>query len=177
MAASIEVLARTLIMLVESSDEAKLQRFEADLKEFEEKLGTEVVEYFLWPIPEGAVRVGRNVKVAEEFFQENSVFPLLKARFKAEAFQFMKDVVRSCPKGPNWRKAAVEKINIKIMEDWACWAFVPVGKEVYLATPMLPDYIKDIWGGPWSLSEDGVSFQWWFTGVHLQPALQVSFHR
>ena len=172
-------MTRFMISMMESHNREKLDKFESDLKRWCEAAGTDVVELFAIPLPPGHIREGpKNVLIREEFFADDSLLPLLKKEFKEFAWNVLKEEILRCHnKNGDWKVRVARRANEILMKsnDWSCYGFLPMGQEIWIATPSHPGPWVDQWGGPWGLHTDGISFFWNFTGIFLQPAFTLTY--
>ena len=157
--------------------ERKIMNLEENIATWSEALQHDVLEFFTWTLPKGAIYENGNVKVREEAYlnQQPSIFPLLANQFKMKAFDKLKEEVRQIEKGLAWKIRVIDKVNRSLMDSDA-GLLAPIANEIWLATPMHPYEIVSKWHGPWSLHEDGISFQYHTTGIYLQPAFNLQFH-
>ena len=162
----------------DSETEGKIATLEANLNKWSEALGHDVLEYFTWPLPPGAIQENGNVKVREEAYlnQQLSIFPFLAGQFRVKAFDKLKEEIHKSEKGLAWKIHVIDQVNRTLMES-DCGLLAPIANEIWIATPMYPHDVVRKWRGPFSLHEDGMSFQYNVTGVYLQPAFTVQFDR
>ena len=166
-------------MLIHSNPETeeKIATLEKNITTWSEALGHDVLDYFTWPLPPGAIHENGNMKVREEAYLNLplSLFPFLANQFRVKAFDKLKEEIRQTEKGVAWKIHVIDKVNRGLMEGDA-GLLAPIANEIWLATPMYPHEIVRRWHGPFSLHEDGSSFQYNTTGIYLQPAFTVQFH-
>ena len=69
------------------------------------------------------------------------------------------------------------KVNKEVMKGKpATQHFVPVGAEIWLATPSHPANIIETWGGPFTFTEDGLNFKYHSSGILLRKAITLQHH-
>ena len=167
---------------MQQEDEETLQKFESDLQRLCSGLGKDVLEFWEWPMPEGAEKEGDNVLVRESHFPPDpSVFPTLRKYFLNQAFSVLrselgidKDRVNS---EDGWQLRVLRKVNKEVMKGKpATQHFVPVGAEIWLATPSHPANIIETWGGPFTFTEDGLNFKYHSSGILLRKAITLQHH-
>ena len=175
-------MAHCVVDFLRTEDPSTLAKWESDLGHLQKELGVDVEEFWQWPLPAGAVQEGpKSVLVRQEDYPVGSIFPVLRKRFTSAAFMILREelnVQKSLPdsmRKEGWKKDVLKMVNATCMESQAHY-FVPIGKEIYMATPSHPAFIMESFGGPFSLTDDGVNFVYHLTGIFLQQAITVKPH-
>lgn len=170
--------AAVVFHFFQSEDPATLEKFEADLQRLSASLGKDVLEYWSWPLPAGAIKdADGNVLVRESEYPQTSVFQPMHKYFVNEAFAILRTELEVFKKQETpedgWKLKVLEKVNKKLLESGS-HHYVAVGEEIYFATSSHPKNIMEHWGGPFTLTEDGINFKYHASGIYLQKAITIN---
>eukprot|EP00435_Cladocopium_sp_Y103_P067391 s449_g30.t1 len=174
-----EMIAESLLHLFASDSPEFVADFEENLQRWGRELQKDVVEIFEMPLPTGSIKQGTKVLVPKAAIDQSPMLTLIQEELKNEGTQVLDCMVEKASKDQvqdGWMDAAVAEANEVMMKsyDEAPTVF-PIAFEIYRGTPMIPEIIVNRYGGPFSFKDGIVRYH--TTGLRLEPAFTVTFHR